>query len=42
VVPVLVAGPVLYWLAYAFLVLRPHERALASEVLRGGGAGVRR
>ena len=36
--PVLVTGPVLYWLAYAFLVLRPHERTLAGEVLRRGGA----
>lgn len=32
--PVLVGGPALYWLAYAALVLRPHERVLIRELLR--------
>jgi len=33
-VPVLFGGPALYWLAYAILVLRPDERALAADVVR--------
>lgn len=32
--PVLVGGPVLYWLAYAALVLRPHERTLVRDLVR--------
>jgi len=31
--PVLVGGPVLYWLAYMALVLRPRERTLVRQVL---------
>ena len=33
--PVLFGGPAFYWLAYAVLVLRPHERALVADVARG-------
>lgn len=33
---VLVGGPVVYWVAYARLVLRPDERLLARDVLRAG------
>ncbi len=32
--PVLFGGPALYWLAYAALVLRPHERALVADLTR--------
>ena len=35
VLAVLIAGPLLYWLAYATVVLKPGERALARDVLRG-------
>lgn len=31
---VLLGGPALYWLAYAALILRPHERALVADVAR--------
>jgi O-antigen/teichoic acid export membrane protein len=37
--PVLIGGPALYWLAYALLVLRPHERALVADLARRRGRG---
>ena len=39
--PVLLGGPALYWLAYAALVLRPRERALVADVVRRRGRGPR-